>query len=281
MMGPDLIARSLSKPTVTDSHGNSWQYHSRSDTHSKIACWALLFDLLNHCPLLIEHIRARKVGFGINHEMRDFKTARKKNLDLVLCTPGTGRAAKLSFADLASQYGVALNSAEAQLLTALPILKCVPVGSVYLALEAKACMTEHIKALPRLYDELNSSHAAIHGSADFAIAVGFAVVNIATSFVSPGRNAHRVEDGDAHITYHKQPHVTVRTIETLKEIPRRTHAGMDGFDALGIVVVEMVNDGSPVRIFSQAPAPTSSDVWHYDQMIRRIASLYATKFGNV
>ena len=57
-----------------------------------------------------------------------------------------------------------------------------PVGSVLLALEAKACMTAHIKALPRLYDELNSSQLTVHGAADQAIAAGLAIVNIATAF---------------------------------------------------------------------------------------------------
>jgi hypothetical protein len=279
--GTEILARSLSKPTVTDSYGNPWQYHSRSDTHSKIACWALLFDLLQTCPLLVDHIRAGKVGFGINHEMRDFKTARKKNLDLVLCTPGTGATDGLDFVALADAYHVQLTAAERSILDGLPTLKRMPVGTVHVALEAKACMTEHIKALPRLYDELNSSHLAIHGSADFAIAAGFAVVNIAATFVSPGRNKHHVADGEFAVTPHRQPAVTIRTIEKLKEIPRRTQSGTEGFDALGIVILEMKNDGSPVNIVSDAPAPTASDVWHYDQMIRRIASLYATKFGNV
>lgn len=281
MYGPQLIARTLSFPSVNDTYGNSWQYHSRSDMHSKIACWALLFDLLQQCPLLLDHIRAGKVGFGINHEMRDFKTARKKNLDLVLCTPGTGDAERQDFVSLAAKYRVALNEVEHGILAALPSLHRVPVGSVHLALEAKACMTEHIKALPRLYDELNSSHAAIHGSADFAIAAGFAVVNISGTFVSPGRNKHRVADRPFEVTTHRQPNVTIRAIEKIKEIPRRTHSGADGFDALGIVVLEMANDGTAVRVIDQPPAPTSGDVLHYDQMIRRISSLYATKFGNV
>jgi len=281
MYGPQLIARSLSLPSVNDSYGNLWQYHSRSDMHSKIACWALLFDLLQHCPLLIDHIREGKVGFGINHEMRDFKTARKKNLDLVLCTPGTGDTERQDFVSLAEKYRVLLNEAEHGILASLPALRRMPVGSVHLALEAKACMTEHIKALPRLYDELNSSHAAIHGSADFAIAAGFAVVNIAGTFVSPGRNKHPAADRPFEVTMHRQPDVTIRAIEKIKEIPRRTHSGTEGFDALGIVVLEMANDGSPVRVIDRPPAPISSDVLHYDQMIRRISSLYATKFGNV
>jgi hypothetical protein len=281
VIGPTIVARSLSRPNVVDSHGNAWQYHSRSDQHSKIACWALLFDLFDTCPLLFDHVKAGKVGFGINHEMGDFKTGRKKNLDLVLCTPGTGAKSPLDFAALARKYSVVLTAEEEERLAELPPIQCVPVGSVHVAVEAKACMTEHIKALPRLYDELNSSHLAIHGSADFAIAAGFAVVNIAATFVSPGRNTWEVRDGDYAVTTHRQPDVTIRTIDKLKEIPRRTQLGTEGFDALGIVVLEIKNDGSPVRVVTDAPAPAVGDVWHYDQMIRRIASLYATKFGNV
>lgn len=282
MHGPTILARSLSQPAVADKFGNLWQYHPRSDRHSKVACWALLFDLLQQCPLLREHIQREKVGFGINHEMRDFKTARKKNLDLVLCTPGTNvGASPLAFTDLVTQYGVALSAAETARLLTYPPLRRVPVGSVHLALEAKACMTAHIKALPRLYDELNSSHLAIHGSADFAIAAGFAVVNFAATFVSPDRNRRSLRRRAPDVSRHDQPKDTVRTIEKLKEIPRRTQQGAEGFDALGIVVIEIPNDDSLVKVLTTPPAPAPGDVWHYDQMIRRIASLYATKFGNV
>jgi hypothetical protein len=280
MLGTAILARSLSVPNVTDSGGHEWQYHSRSDQHSKIACWALLFDLLDTCPLLRKHIEAGKIGFGINHEMREFKSGRKKNLDLVLCTPGTGAAEPQTFEGLATRYRVLLTPSEAAQLAKLPPLRRVPVGSVFLALEAKACMTEHIKALPRLYDELNSSHLAIHGASDDAIAAGFAVVNMAATFLSPGLNKDGPDAPHVKVTRHKQPTVTVRTIEKLKEIPRRMHAGTEGFDALGIVVLHLQNDGTPVTIVTDPPAPAPGDVWHYDQMIRRIAALYATRFAH-
>jgi hypothetical protein len=282
MDGPEILARSMSLPTVTDRHGNRWQYHSRSDQHSKVACWALLFDLMHHCPLLLQHIAAGKIGFGINHEMRDFKNNRSKDLDLVLCTPGTATGVeKLAFADLAEEFRVQLTHAQRAQLALLPTLRRVPVGSVHVALEAKAAMTEHIKALPRLFDELNSSHLAIHGSADFAIAAGFAVVNYAATFISSDRNKVNLTGRDPVVTKHTQPKATERTIKKLEEIPRRTQGGVEGFDALGIVVMELKNDASPVTIVSGPPAPGPADVWHYDQMIRRIASLYANKFGNV
>jgi hypothetical protein len=282
MDGPEILARSMSTPRVTDKFGNVWQYHSRSDQHSKVACWALLFDLLHHCPLLRRHVAEAKIGFGINHEMRDFKNNRSKYLDLVICTPGTPTEEDtLTFVDLAVQYHVELTEAQETQLAAYPPLRRVPVGSVHLALEAKAAMTEHIKALPRLFDELNSSHLAIHGSADFAIAAGFAVVNYSATFISTDRNKWDLKGHAPVVTSHVQPKATERTIKKLEEIPRRTHGGAEGFDALGIVVLELTNDGAPVTIVPDPPAPASADVWHYDQMIRRIASLYANKFGNV
>ena len=282
MYGPQILARSLSVAVVADSFGNRWQYHSRSDRHSKVACWALLFDLLRESPVLAEQARRGAIGFGINHEMRDFRTNRKKNLDLVICTQGSDALVRDSqFRALAEEYCIQLTEAEKMALDDLPRLRRYPVGSVHLALEAKACMTAHIKALPRLYDELNSSHAAIHGSADFAIAAGFVMVNLGQTFVSPDRNKHGLSRIPPDISNHAQPKATERTIAKLQEIPRRTQTNTEGFDALGIVVVRMANDGSPVTLVTEPPAPGPADLWHYEQLIRRLASLYATKFANL
>ncbi len=282
MFGPEIIVRSLSRPGVRDSFGNVWQYHPRSDRHSKIACWGMLFDLLCSCPVLVEQVARGVVGFGINHEMRDFRTGRRKDLDLVICTPGeTVARGSTTFGSLLRKYDMELNSQEKKAFAKLREPRRVPVGSVHLALEAKACMTAHIKALPRLYDELNSSHAAIHGAADFAIAAGFAMVNLGDSFVSPDRNRRRLGRRVPEVTAHIQPRDTERTIAKLEEIPRRVAANAEGFDALGIVVVRMANDGSPVQHVTGPPAPDASTPWHYDQMIRRMASLYASRFGNL
>lgn len=232
--------------------------------------------------MLVTHVRAGRVGFGINHEMRDFVNGRKKNLDLVVCTRGsTEEPSGSAFRELVERYEIELIGTELGELKRLPEMVQVPVGSVHMALEAKACMTAHIKALPRLYDELNSSHAAIHGSADFAIAAGFAMVNLGATFVSPDRNKRKLGRKGPEISEHSQPNDTVRTVEKLKEIPRRTQSNAPGFDALGIVVVRMANDGTPVNVVVDPPAPQPSDPWHYEQMIRRMASLYASRFSSI
>lgn len=87
MYGPAILARSLSVPAPMGASGAKYQYHSRGDRHSKIACWRIVFDLLTHSNVLARHAREGRIGFGINHEMRDFENDRKKCLDLVLCTP--------------------------------------------------------------------------------------------------------------------------------------------------------------------------------------------------
>lgn len=274
--GLDILVRTMSVPSHIGGSGALWQYHSRSDRHSKVACWGILFDLLQHSPVLTGRIEKGLVGFGINHKMTDFKQAKEKRFDLVLCTPGTGRAPKGTFRSLASDYGLVLDADEQTALATLGDVPIVPVGSVQVALEAKACMTEHVKAKPRLYDELNSSHLAIHGDTEKAIAVGFVMVNFANDFVSPGRQR---DDGRDVINRHRQPAVTEQVIQRVKDLPRRAEPQGQGFDALSIVVVECRNDGSPVKLIETSPpAPPQGDTFNYAQMIHRLAGLYPARF---
>src|SRR5262249_48875434 len=145
----------------------AWNYHSRSDHHSKVACWGIVFDLLKTSSLFRRHVASGKVSFGINYEMRDFRNDRKKDLDLVISVSASAAKPGLrTLRSLVDHYAVELTKDERAELDALPELREAPVGNVLVALEAKACMTAHQRALPRLYDELNSSHQTIHGSHD-------------------------------------------------------------------------------------------------------------------
>src|ERR671932_760620 len=88
-----------------------WQYHSRSDLHSKVACWGVLFDLLQQSRVLRGHAQSGKVIFGVNHELRDFGTGRKKKLDLVIARP-TDPPEAFTLGDLADQWHVELTTAQ-------------------------------------------------------------------------------------------------------------------------------------------------------------------------
>jgi hypothetical protein len=282
MHGPEIIARTLSqRNNVADKRGNKWQYFSRSDHHSKTVCWAFLFDLLQHCRLLNDHVSRGLVGFGINHKMTDFTQKKAKDLDLVISRPAAERGRDKSFADLASEYKIALTREELRVLSKLPRLERVPVGSVLIALEAKAAMTSHVKALPRLYDELNSSHSIVHGDTQVAIAAGLVLVNFADTFVSPDSNKIDLSIHKPTVSVHKQPHDTQRTLDTILELPRRSNSSESGFDGIAAVVVDCVNDGRPVSLVKKSPAPAPGEILHYDSLVGRMSHLYQSRFPQV
>jgi hypothetical protein len=281
MYGPDILVRSLSELSRRDRYGNEWQYHSRSDHHSKVACWGIVFDLLRTSPLLRRHVDAGTVHFGINHEMRDFVHDRKKNLDLVLCTSSaTPKGAAATLASIRVEYGICLSGAEEAELARLPTLTRAPVGAVLMALEAKACMTAHQRALPRLYDELNSSHLTVHGATDQAIAAGFVMVNAAEQYLSPDMNKANRAFAPAW-SRHAQPRDALLAVDKVRQLPKRSKTGETGYDALAIVVVDCPNDGSPVRLVTAPPAPQPGDIYNYTSMIDRLAHIYATRFKDL
>jgi hypothetical protein len=284
MLGPEILVRSLTAQRVPDKFGNVWQYHSRSDRHSKIACWATLFDVLRECPLLVSHVATGRVAFGINHTLRQFTNNRPKNLDLVLCLPRRSepppRQAR-TFLTMATDYGVVLTDEERQVLAGLPALAEQPVGRVLAAMEAKACMTAHRKAGPRLYDELNSSLAAIHGSAEDAIAVGFLMVNAATAFRSTDNNKFPLAERPPVVNRHTQPAAAEFTQGKIAQLPLRSHVAQDGFDAFGITTVIAANDGTPISLAPSPPALPPGHAFHYENMILRIAAIYASRFATL
>ena len=282
MYGPQILVRTLSKLSRTDKFGNAWQYHSRSDHHSKVACWSVVFDLLRTCALLRRHVENGIVHFGINHEMRDFVHDRKKDLDLVLCTPGAGRLKGnvSTLDDLARAYGIETTTEEAAALTALPVLTRAPVGSVLMALEAKACMTAHQRALPRFYDELNSSHLTVHGASDQAVAAGFVMINMSETYLSPDLNKkNRAADPDW--SRHTQPKDAQIAVDKIRQLPKRAKPGETGYDALAVVLVDFVNDGRPVELVTRPPAPKPGDIYEYSSMIERLGHIYATRFKDL
>jgi hypothetical protein len=283
--GPGIVTRSLSVPWVDDKFGNRWQYHSRSDHHSKLACWAVFFDLMQTSALLRRHTQDQKIIFGVNHTVVDFKNQRDKNLDLVIARPGSAEVTPLTkgktLTTLAEYYGVALTDDERTRLKKLPEAVGGSVGSVLVALEAKAAMTALQRAKPRLYDELNSSHLTVHGSSDHAAAAAFVMINVATEFLSSDSNKFPLASHDPVVNLERQPKAAEGVMRKVAEIPRRSKPGEEGFDAVGIVLVECRNDGSPIRVRTSPPAPKPTEDFHYDQMIRRLANIYDSRFATI
>jgi hypothetical protein len=256
MHGPGIVVRSFVVRPF-GKLGYRAQYHQQSDAHSRTTCWGVLFDLALESELLRRHAELGKIVFGVNHAMSDFKTHREKKLDLVIATPGSGPPGKKrTFANLGSDFGVVLDVTEASLLESLPTLQEGPVGSVLVALEAKATMTAHVKALPRLYDELNSSHLTVHGAAEQAIAVGTILVNFATKFLTLDRNLLGVDSSALSYNLHKQP-TDAKRRSTRSWVATRTSPGA-GRASMRSSGVELANDDR--RLILRRPAGPRSGI---------------------
>jgi hypothetical protein len=270
----------MSVPQPRGQSQTPWQYHSRSDLHSKVACWGVLFDLLQQSRVLRHHAQSGKVIFGVNFELRDFSTGRKKKLDLVIARPSAPVTATYDLADLATEWHVVLTRAQSHALTQLPPLFAGDPGAVLMALEAKAAMTAHQRAEPRLYDELNSSHLTVHGASRQALAVGLVIVNVSTTFVSPDLN--KTPGASRVVSQHTQPAAAAGVIRKVREIPRRAGTQGEGYDGLGVVVVSSTNDGlTPVKLVTAPPSPPRGDVLHYDTMVTRVVNEYDTTFRHI
>jgi len=186
----------------------------------------------------------------------------------------------VTFVGLVRDYAIDLSESETAVLAELPELPRTAVGAVLMALEAKAAMTAHQRALPRLYDELNSSHLTVHGATDQAIAAGFVMVNLAERYLSPDLNKKDRANAPQWSAHH-QPRDARLVIDKVRQLPKRAKVGDAGYDALAIVVIDAANDGGEVRLVEAPPAPQPGDIYHYASMIDRLGLIWATRFKDL
>jgi hypothetical protein len=276
MRGPEILARTMSRGSSRGTSAKSWQYHSRSDAHSKVACWCVLFDLLLECDVFRQGVGLGRVGFGINHVMVG---PINKTLDLVVTrlSMQRPRRKRCSFVDLVETYQIDLNADDRALLLELPVfesdLKRDDVSEVAIALEAKACMTEHSKSLPRLHAEILATGFLARQASPQCITVSYSMINAAPEFVTPSK--------EGKTNRHSQPDDAAKVVEMIsRALPRAQQLPGLGYDVIGVTVVNCRNDGSPVTLVDRDPAPKRDSPIHYERMITGLCGAYRQRFGN-
>jgi hypothetical protein len=291
LYGPDILRRSIQANRTRDKDGNDWQYFSQGDYHSKFACWALLFDVLDNCAMLQQHAKQGKICCGINHSIVHHTAGKKKKLDLVIATPrdtakdmfGGGAKASYTFKSISPSYRIVMSPAEKAALAKLPDIPIAPVGALLLALEAKACMTAHQKAESRLFDELSSSQQTVQGASQHAVTGGLALINTSTTFVSSVSNRGYKLGGAIPTKYskHNQPAAANYAVGIVNKLPRRSGPGAQGFDAIGIVLLDFANDLGTVSLAKASagvPVPAHLD---YTGAVHRLASDYTSRWSHI
>ena len=258
---PHLLVRSLNAaPTA------GWAYNPRSDRHSVIKCLGMLWDLIRASPTIGEALQQGHLTFGINTPVAG------KALDLAIGTPATwqGTRAPRTMAEIVTEGQMALTAQEPDFLSEWGDLTEGRIERVRIAVEAKAVMTDHAGAMPRVSDELERFRMRVQ---DEAITVGLILVNLAEEFISPGRNWFDPDLNPKYVSLHHQPEAAQRVIQMADSLPRRERDGSDGFDGLGMLFVDCRNDGTPLRTRQFGPEHLA-----YETAIREVVRRYEQSF---
>lgn len=230
------------------AHFRKHGYHPRSDKHSNALGLAIVADLIDRCGLIARHAEAGVLVYKLNHTLKVGTT--DWNVDLVLGQP-----------------------AEAAAIAGGGIAEQVP-STARIAIEFKAVMTEHRKAVKNRKRDLEAHHEHVHNYAATAIACGVLTVNAAERFISPLRR-----EGD--VTTHKDPSRLVEhCIAELRSVAERGGSTGYGLEAKCALVVECDNiDHSTTRYSTVGGTPAVGDPLHYDSFIQRICERYRERYG--
>ncbi len=228
-------------------HLRSEGYHPRSAKHSNSLSCCVVGDLLSRCPVIRSQAAAGDLVFSFNFDLLTGTAA--WNVDLVLGTPSPADRQAVSDGEM----------------------RQAPTSTVRIAIEHKAVMTEHRKAVKNRKRDFEAHHEHVHRYSSSAIAGGILIVNGSSTFKSPLREG---------TTKHRDPKALVEhCIDQMRAVSQRTDTGY-GLEAKAVVAVDLDNvnlDRS--NLFTSPPAPQIGDPLHYDAFIERLCTLYVDRFS--
>ena len=227
-------------------HLNSERYHPRSNRHSNALAEAIVSDLVGNCSAIAEAMRQGNLVYDLNF---DLGGRSNWNVDLVIGQPPPN--------------GAPLAGAVTPVRGAL--------STVRIAIELKAVMTEHRKAVKNRARDLEAHHTHVHSYDRRAIAAGLLVVNAAEKFRSPLRTEP---------TLHRNADALVRhCVDELRAVEMRGPSHEAGIDAKSVLVIDFDNIDGPASYVSRGAAPRVGDPLHYDAFIQRICSEYEVRWS--
>lgn len=222
-------------------------YHPRSDKHSNQLGRDIAADLARICPLIGSGFANGDLVAALNFTIR-VGTA-DWNVDLVI-GPGSDQDRVMDVA------GVCWGD---------------PVR-VQIAVEFKAVMTEHRKAVKNRKRDLEAHHEHVHNYDDMAIAGGVLIVNASQEFKSPLRQTK---------TIHREPSKLVgHCVNEMRSVATRGGKTGYGLEAACVLVVDLDNQAlDATRYATLDSAPRSGDPLHYDTFVHTICDQYTRRFG--
>jgi len=223
------------------------RYHPRSSKHGDAMCEFVLRDLDANCSALSALASKGTIVYQTNYTVNE-GTPSKWTIDLVL-GPRKGGL------DLEGAY----------------IARDDPL-EVWIAIDAKAIMTEHGKTRRNRQRDLNSMAEILHRMNPTPITGAYVAINMSSEFRSPLRNA---------ITPHRNiERIVAETIPLMTEILEDEESRHPGLDAIGVTVLDYSNEPrSRCRVIEAQPAPDRNSPLHYDNFIARLCEKFTAKYG--
>lgn len=290
MPGLSLLSSSLSELKSGSGKKSKstikWQYHPRSDYHAKVSCFAVLLDFFLRSSLARAHAQQGKIAIGVNREILNPATGQSRTIPFVIqrVNPreNLGKTEKKkTFAQLAETYSVILDEETLIEMDSLPeiLVSDSSNAPVLLALEVKACMTEHGKSKSRLFDELNSLHHVVHRSSASSMAAALVLLNSSDTFISPIRNPQKPKGTKGWEVTEHPVGAAQKLAEHLTKIPLSSVNYPHGLDSFGMLFLDCKNDGSPVQV---AATPKSvPHGFHYSEFLVGLENSYAMRFQKI
>ncbi len=221
-------------------------YHPRSDKHSNSLAELIVADLIKHCPKMRDRASRHELVFDLNFTLHAGTS--DWNVDLVLGQPQLASASE-----------------------PLPNIVRESPSTVEIAIELKAVMTEHRKAVKNRKRDLEAHHEHVHVYNERAVAAGVLLINASPTFRSPLRTS---------TTTHRNPTALVEhCIAQFRGVAHRSGDQGAGLDAKCAIVVDFDNverDGA--CFITRPPAPSVGDPLHYDTFIRTVCDVYSRRF---
>jgi len=220
-------------------------YHPRSSSHGEAMCDFLLRDLHSNCPAFKAMVDSGSIVYQTNYTVNK-NTPSEWTIDLVV------------------------GKSSGPLLGGPTIARADP-SEVWIAIDAKAIMTEHGKARRNRQRDLNSMADILHRMSPIPITAAYVIINIASQFRSPLRE---------EITQHRNiERIVAETIPLMKEILKDEKIGRPGLDAIGVTIIDYSNlPNSECRLIQDPPAPDPSSPLHYDNFLSRVCDDFAARF---
>ncbi len=228
-------------------HLRSHGYHPRSDKHSNSLSECIVSDLLEQCSSIRQQAAAGRLVYSLNFTL--FTGTADWKVDLVFGDPPPGQPPPSSPTRIVR----------------------TPPSTVQIAIELKAVMTEHRKAVKNRKRDFEAHHDHVHRYSRRTIAAGLLVLNGASVFRSPLR------DGP---TVHRNPDDLVRhCVSEMRAVSQRSSVDGVGLDAKGVIVVDFDNQNlSAAKYASAGNVPRVGDPLHYDAFVQRICALFGERF---